>query len=132
MSEHRIEFPGKTELAASSGTALERNKSLVSPEELFVAALSSCQMLTYLHLCARNSMIVTEYRDEAHADLALKKEGPHRVQRVLLRPRITFEEAESEEFRAMAIRLIHEAHDECYLANSVKCRVDIEPLLIWT
>ncbi len=130
--DHVVSFPGKSELEASSGTAFRGNRELVNPEEMLAGSLASCQMLTYLYLCARNEMTVLAYKDEAVAYLGRGSNERHAVERITLSPRITFKESESQQFRAMAIRLIHEAHDQCFIANSLKCEVEIQPLFIWT
>ena len=92
----------------------------VDPEQAFVAALSSCHMLWFLHLACQKKWIVERYVDEAVG--VLDKTW---VSRVTLRPKVTFSKNEpsADELRA----LHHAAHEKCYIANSVKTEVLIEP-----
>jgi organic hydroperoxide reductase OsmC/OhrA len=91
----------------------------VDPEQAFVAALSSCHMLWFLHLACRENWVVERYADEAVGILDRTW-----VSRVTLRPRVTFEgrAPSAEELRA----LHHAAHERCFIANSVKTEVLIE------
>jgi organic hydroperoxide reductase OsmC/OhrA len=92
----------------------------VDPEQAFVAALSSCHMLWFLHLACRGNWVVERYVDEAVG--ILKKTW---ISRVTLRPKVTFEgrAPTAEELRA----LHHAAHEKCFIANSVKTEVVVEP-----
>jgi len=129
--DHKISFPGKISLDASSAPGYKGNAAFVNPEELFVSSIASCQMLTYVYLCSRNKMDIISYKDEAEGFLGKNEHGAIFVEKVQLRPRITFENAESQQTRAMAIRLIHEAHEGCFVSNSAKSIVDIEPGFIF-
>jgi organic hydroperoxide reductase OsmC/OhrA len=92
----------------------------VDPEQAFVAALSSCHMLWFLHLACQKKYIVERYVDEAVGVLDRTW-----ISRVTLRPRVTFsgKAPGAEELRA----LHHRAHEKCFIANSVKTEVIIEP-----
>lgn len=92
----------------------------VDPEQAFVAALSSCHMLWFLHLACQEKWMVERYVDEAVG--VLDKTW---VSRVTLRPKVTFSgrQPSAEDLRA----LHHAAHENCYIANSVKTEVLIEP-----
>jgi organic hydroperoxide reductase OsmC/OhrA len=99
----------------------------VDPEELFVAALSSCHMLTFLDLARRAGFRITAYADTAEGVMTKNDHGAHWVSAVTLRPAITYEgpsPAEAEETG------LHEAaHHACFIANSVRTAVRVEPAL---
>ena len=97
----------------------------VDPEEAFVAALSSCHMLFFLAFAAKRHWMVESYSDEAVGYMEKNADGKMAMTRVLLRPRLTF----AEEIPAQTdIDDLHrEAHEECYIANSVKAEVVVEP-----
>jgi organic hydroperoxide reductase OsmC/OhrA len=92
----------------------------VDPEQAFVAALSSCHMLWFLHLACQKKWLVERYVDEAVG--VLEKTW---ISRVNLRPRVTFSgrQPSADELRA----LHHAAHEKCFIANSVKTEISIEP-----
>ena len=94
-----------------------------NPEQLFVAALSACQALTYLFLAAKNRIPVVGYRDDAEGRLG-GVDGKVRMSRVILQPRITLEAGASE---MRARELVAKAHEGCFIANSVSTPVEIEP-----
>lgn len=98
----------------------------VDPEEAFVAALSSCHMLWFLSIAARRGFTVESYRDEAVGNLGKNQEGRLAMTRVTLRPQIQFggPPLPSPE----EIDKIHEeAHDQCFIANSVHTVITVEP-----
>jgi len=99
----------------------------VDPEQAFVAALSSCHMLWFLHLACNRKLKVTRYRDEAVGVLAKGADGKESVTRVTLRPAVSFEGTPPgpEQFA----ELHEKAHQRCFIANSVKSEVVIEPRL---
>jgi organic hydroperoxide reductase OsmC/OhrA len=95
----------------------------VNPEQLFVAALSACQALTYLFLAAKNRIPVVGYGDDAEGRLALV-DGRMAMARVTLRPRIMLEPGANE---TRARELVAKAHEGCFIANSVATPIDIAP-----
>lgn len=115
---HTIEIAGQR-LAATSAVVSGRDPDKADPEAMFVASLSSCHMLWFLALARAAGLRVTSYEDRAEGML----DGT-RFTRVMLRPRIGFEgEVEAEWVRA----LHSQAHDRCFIANSVTCPVEVEP-----
>ncbi|PZQ61399.1 MAG: peroxiredoxin [Phenylobacterium zucineum] len=96
----------------------------VDPEEMLVAALSNCHMLTFLHVARLKGFAVTRYRDEAVGVMEKNEAGRMAVTRVTLHPEIHYEgrRPTAEE----ADHLHHEAHEECFIANSVKTEVVVE------
>ncbi|GGC62794.1 OsmC family protein [Chelatococcus reniformis] len=123
---HTWRFDGGIELAASASPHVVRlpfsREDAVDPEEAFVAALASCHMLTFLYLAAKAGVLVDDYEDDAVGIMEPNERGRLWVSRVTLRPRITFA-GERRPTPAELEALHHQAHDECFIANSVKTEV---------
>ncbi len=97
----------------------------VDPEEAFVAALSSCHMLFFLAFVAKAGFVVDRYRDAAVGRLGRDARGRTSMTVVTLRPAVTFAGAGPDE--ASLADLHHQAHEACYIANSVRAEVRVEP-----
>ena len=126
---HTISFDGGVTLAASSSPHVVPKpwsvEAAVDPEELLVAALSNCHMMTFLHEARRAHHVVTAYHDDAEGVMTKNTEGRMAVTRVTLRPRIAFAGPAPD---AAAVAALHAlAHEGCFIANSVKTEVVIEP-----
>ena len=121
---HRLRFEGGITVQGNAAPAnIPRTVPPapgVDPEQAFVAALSSCHMLWFLHLACQRKFVVDRYVDEAVGTLA-----GNWIAKVTLRPVVTFsgKAPSDEEHRA----LHHKAHEKCYIANSVKSEVLVEP-----
>ena len=115
-------------LPMSAAPGYRGDPSRANPEQLFVAALSSCQALTYLFLAAKNGIRVAGYTDDAEGRLGIV-DGRMRMARVTLRPRILLEPG-SDEMRAL--ELAAEAHRNCIIGNSVSTPVEVVPQLSFT
>lgn len=124
--DHVWRFPGGVEVPASSAPAYLGNPDRVDPEAALVAALSSCHMLTFLAIAARKRMVVESYTDEASGFLEKNEDGRLAVTRVALRPKVTFGAGEVVSQEQLA-RLHHQAHEGCFIANSVRTAVTVEP-----
>jgi organic hydroperoxide reductase OsmC/OhrA len=109
---------GDQRLAASAAGSLGGDAGKADPEEMLVAALSSCHMLWFLSLARRERIRVTSYEDEAEGAM----DGT-RFTRVVLRPRVEFEQDPDP---GTVDRLHHRAHELCFIANTVNCPVDVE------
>ena len=127
---HVWHFDGGAAVHASASPGIVpapwSDAAAVDPEEAFVAALASCHMLWFLSLAAARSLLVDSYEDDAVG--TLREIAPQReaITEVLLRPRVAFDPAHPitpEQLRA----LHHEAHERCFLANSVKTKIRVEP-----
>lgn len=94
----------------------------MNPEEALVGALSACHMLTFLAIAARSRLTVESYEDDAVGVLEKNESGKLAVTRVTLRPRVVFAEPVDAERLA---RLHHTAHENCFIAQSVKTVVTI-------
>ena len=111
-------------ILGSSDPAFRGNPARWNPEELFIAAVSACHKLWYLHLCATAGVIVAEYLDRASGVVAVTADGSGHFTSVTLRPEIVLtRHLDVEKARA----LHHEAHQKCFIANSIKTPVTVEP-----
>jgi organic hydroperoxide reductase OsmC/OhrA len=129
---HTWAFDGGVEVPASSSPHSVRLpysvEAAVDPEEAFVAALSSCHMLTFLYLAAKAGLRVDRYDDNAVGIMEKDAAGKMAVTRVTLRPSIQFS-GDRQPSREELDELHHRAHDECYIASSVKTAVTCEPVM---
>ena len=96
----------------------------VDPEEMLVAALSNCHMLTFLHKAREAGFVVTAYRDQAQGVMRKTVEGKIALTRVTLRPVIAFDGRSPDAAQLQALH--HAAHEDCFIASSVKTEVVIE------
>ncbi len=125
VRDHRIKMATGLEFSASAAPEYRGTPTLTNPEELLVAALSSCHMLTFLAVAAKKGHVVESYDDEAIGVLEKNETGPIHVTRVVLHPRIVFGGTAPD---ADAIAKMHEqAHRGCFIANSVRTVVTVEP-----
>ena len=126
---HRWSFDGGIEVPASASPLHVREPfsrlDAVDPEEAFVAALSSCHMLFFLHFAAKEGLVVDSYRDEAVGTMGRNEAGGEFVSEVRLRPAISFSGARSPDEAEIAA-LHHRSHEACYLANSVRSAIVID------
>lgn len=126
---HEWEFDGGVKVPASSAVSSVRvpysKPENVDPEEALVAAISSCHMLSFLYLAAKEGLVVDDYDDVAVGTLARNEQGRLAVTAVRLAPRIDFSGARAP-IQAEIDRLHHRAHEECYIANSVRTAITIE------
>ena len=127
---HRWRFDGGIEVPASSSPHVVplpmSVAAAVDPEEAFVVSLSSCHMLWFLSLAAAKRWVVDSYRDAAVGTLAKNDAGKLVMTVVTLRPEVVFG-GERQPSTAEIEALHHRAHEECFLANSVKTKVCCEP-----
>jgi organic hydroperoxide reductase OsmC/OhrA len=129
---HRWQFDGGIEIAASSSPHVVpvplSTVEAVDPEEAFVASLSSCHMLWFLSIAAGHRIVVDSYRDQATGSMGRDASGSLWMAQVTLRPRVHFigrHRPEAERVLAMH----HEAHEQCFLARSVRTGIRIEPVV---
>jgi organic hydroperoxide reductase OsmC/OhrA len=126
--EHTWSFDGGVTVPASPAPTSVKppysNAANVDPEEAYVAAISSCHMLTFLWVACRQGLEVTSYEDDAVGVMTKNERGIPWVSSVVLRPRVTYagthpsQEAEEE--------MHHKAHEACYIANSVKTTITVD------
>jgi organic hydroperoxide reductase OsmC/OhrA len=96
----------------------------VDPEQMLVGSISTCHMLTFLHMARLAGFVVTRYRDEAEGVMEKNAQGRVAVTRVTLHPEITY--AGRRPTPEERDRLHHEAHEECFIANSVTTEITVE------
>ncbi len=129
---HSWRFDGGLEVAASSSPHVVplpwSDAHAVDPEEAFVASLSSCHMLWFLSLAAKQGFQVDRYADQASGVMARNDEGRMAMTEVVLRPQVSFSGARLPDNQQLHA-LHHLAHEECFIANSVKTQVRCEPVL---
>jgi organic hydroperoxide reductase OsmC/OhrA len=121
---HQIAAPGKPVLTTSSDPAFLGVPQLWNPEDMLVAALSSCHMLSYLACCSRARVEVLSYSDDAEGTMLEDGKGGGYFSEVILRPKVLIASGDKREH---AIRLHGTAHKVCFIANSVNFDVRNEP-----
>ena len=124
---HAIAFKDGPETLIVSGAAAYRGDgSKADPEDLLVAALSSCHMLSFLAIACKKKLTVKSYQDDAvgflEDDSSNGSGGKPWVKRVILRPKVVIDT----DAQTLA-HIHHRAHEVCFIANSVKTEVTVEP-----
>ncbi len=126
-----LRFDGGIELQGSPSPHIVRppmsDPAAVDPEEMFVASLSACHMLWFLAIAAKRGYRIDRYHDEAAGVLGKNAEGRLAMAQVRLRPKADFS-GDLLPTREEIERMHHEAHEECFIANSVKTKITCEPL----
>lgn len=125
--DHDVIIPGLPVLKGSADATFHGDRERYNPEQLLLAALAQCHMLSYLHVAVRHGVVVTDYRDEASGLLRLNRDGSGQFERVTLRPHVTLADAGQAE---LAARLHHEANQVCFIARSVNFPVGHEPVTV--
>jgi organic hydroperoxide reductase OsmC/OhrA len=122
--DHRWVFEGGATVAASSAASLMGNPALVDPESAFVAAISSCHMLWFLFLAAKDGLTVDSYEDAAVGHMQPDERGVTWITGVELDPRIRFGAGSTP--TADQIRDLHDrSHHRCFIANSVRTEITV-------
>ncbi len=124
--EFLLRLPGKTELRGSSDPHFVGDPSLHNPEDLLLAAVASCHLLSWLSLCARQGLRVLRYRDAPQATMAWNGET-FAFTEVVLHPRATIQAGDD---IAAALALHDEAHRVCFIARSVAFPIRCEPQVL--
>jgi len=125
---HRVVFGSGVQVPGTASHHVVGNKwaqpDSVDPEEMLVASLSQCHMLTFLHKAREAGFVVTSYRDEAEGVMEEIAPGRLAVTKVWLRPAIAYAGRAPDAHEAE--HLHHAAHEECFIANSVKTEIVVE------
>jgi organic hydroperoxide reductase OsmC/OhrA len=124
---HHFELDGKPDLPGSADPMFRGDVDRYNPEDLFLASLSSCHLLSYLHLCAVNKIKVMAYEDDASGTLVLRPDGGGKFESVTLRPKVTIAPGSDEK---KALDLHDKAHELCFIAASVGIPVHHEPRIV--
>lgn len=126
---HRWLFDGGAVVPASSSPQVVpvplSDATAVDPEEAFVASLASCHMLFFLHIAARAGHVIERYEDQAVGVMARTGQGRQAITEVTLRPQVTF--AAPTPSSDQQRQWHHSAHEQCFIAASVRCAVRVEP-----
>jgi len=99
----------------------------VDPEEAFVASLSSCHMLFFLAIAAKSGYVIDKYTDCAVGHMARNEQGQFAMTKVILRPRVAFS-GDKRPTAEQRRKLHSQAHEQCFIANSVRTEVSTEPV----
>lgn len=127
---HLLRFDGGAEVAGSSSPHVVplpmSDETAVDPEEAFVASLSSCHMLWFLSIAAKRRFCVDTYHDNASGLMQPNDLGKLYIAQITLRPAVSFS-GERVPTHQQIEQMHHQAHEECFIANSVKSEVRCEP-----
>ncbi|MBZ2189010.1 OsmC family protein [Alcanivorax sp. JB21] len=124
--DHEWTFPGGEVVPASSSPHYHGTASRVNPEEAVIASLASCHMLTFLALAAKKQFRVVSYLDRATAVLGKNEKGRMAITDITLRPRVVFDDDACPD--EPTLKALHEeAHDRCFIANTLNARMTLEP-----
>lgn len=121
-----VSINGKPEIRGSADPGFRGDQSKWNPEELFLASLSACHMLWYLHLCSDEGIRVLSYRDQAAGVMVERENGSGRFTEVVLYPDVTISDLDN---LNKAKQLHQRAHEMCFIANSCNFPVRHEPTL---
>ncbi len=126
--QHVLRFDGGVEVAGSSSPSVVplpySTQAAVDPEEMFVASLASCHMLWFLSIAAQAGVVVERYTDNAAGVMSNNSKGKLWVSQVTLRPQVVLAPGSPAE---KISDLHHRAHEECFIANSVRTEVLVQP-----
>jgi organic hydroperoxide reductase OsmC/OhrA len=127
LRDHDILIPGLPVLKGSADPTFHGDRARYNPEQLLLAALAQCHMLSFLHVAVKHGVVVTAYRDEAAGLMKLNRDGSGQFERVTLHPQVTVAD---EQHVAMAAQLHHEANQVCFIARSVNFPVEHIPVTV--
>jgi organic hydroperoxide reductase OsmC/OhrA len=119
--------PAATGLTLSSDPAFRGDPALLNPEQLLVLSAVSCQLLSFLAVAARARIDVVHYEDDGGGEMP-EDNAPMRITSIVLRPRIHVRTGPTE---ARVRHLVEVAHRECFIANSLRTEIRIEPTIIF-
>jgi organic hydroperoxide reductase OsmC/OhrA len=126
--EHTWTFDGGLTVPASSSPAIVptpfSNPAYVDPEETFVASVSSCHMLTFLYLAGKRGFQIDSYQDEAIGLMSKNEKGALWISLITLQPKISYS-GEKSPTPADEEQIHHLAHEQCFIANSIKTEVRV-------
>ena len=125
--DHDIQIPGLPVLKGSADATFHGDRSRYNPEQLLLAALAQCHMLSFLHVAVRHGVAVTDYQDEATGVMRLNRDGSGQFETVTLNPRVTLADPAHVE---LAGQMHHEANQVCFIARSVNFPVLHSPVTL--
>jgi organic hydroperoxide reductase OsmC/OhrA len=125
--DHDIVIPGLPVLKGSADPTFHGDRERYNPEQLLLAALAQCHMLSFLHVAVKHRVVVTDYRDEATGHLRLNQDGSGQFESVTLNPQVTLA---NEAHVALAEQMHQEANKLCFIARSVNFPVRHVPVTV--
>ncbi|NHQ85035.1 OsmC family peroxiredoxin [Iodobacter sp. HSC-16F04] len=129
--KHLLRFDGGLEIPGSSSPHVVplpmSDAAALDPEEAFIASLSSCHMLWFLSIAARQKFCADRYFDAALGEMAENAAGKKWLAVVTLRPEVSFS-GDRQPTKEELAQMHHQAHEECFIANSVKSEVRCQPV----
>ncbi|MHC6593672.1 OsmC family protein [Arthrobacter sp. C152] len=125
--DHDVAIAGLPVLKGSADPTFHGDRERYNPEQLLLAALAQCHMLSYLHVAVKHGVVVTDYRDEATGLMRLNRDGSGQFERVVLNPHVTVADAAQAD---LAAALHHEANQVCFIARSVNFPVEHQPVTV--
>ncbi|RYG35363.1 OsmC family peroxiredoxin [bacterium] len=123
--EYLVRIVGKPEILGSAAVPFRGDGSLANPEDLLLASVAACHLLSYLAECARAGVVVVAYDDDCTAKMTFR-DGKMRIVEATLRPRVCVS-PESDVHKAKELH--HAAHEGCFIANSVAFPIHCEPTI---
>jgi organic hydroperoxide reductase OsmC/OhrA len=125
--DHDIMIPGLPVLKGSADPTFHGDRERYNPEQLLLAALAQCHMLSFLHVAVRHGVVVTDYQDNATGLMRLNRDGSGQFESVTLNPRVTLADPAQVE---LAGELHREANQVCFIARSVNFPVLHSPVTV--
>lgn len=125
--DHDIRIPGLPVLPGSADPTFHGDRDRYNPEQLLLAALAQCHMLSFLHVAVKHGVVVTDYRDDATGVMRLNRDGSGQFESVMLNPRVTMKEPAHVE---LAEQLHREANAVCFISRSVNFPVRHSPVTV--
>ncbi|HAY43786.1 MAG TPA: peroxiredoxin [Micrococcaceae bacterium] len=123
--EHIIRADGLPDIAGTADPTFHGDKDRWNPEQLLLAALSQCHMLSYLHVAVTHGVVITGYQDQASGTLRLNRDNSGEFTQVVLRPQVSLADDSQ---RELADSLHEQANRVCFIARSVNFPVLHEPV----
>lgn len=121
--DHVVSIAGKPDILGSAARAFHGDVDRWNPEEMLLAALAQCHLLSFLYVATRAGVVVTAYEDAAEGILETSPDGSGRFREAVLRPRVEYATPPAD-----SVALHAEAHRLCFIANSVNFAVRVEPV----
>jgi organic hydroperoxide reductase OsmC/OhrA len=125
--DHDVRIPRLPVLLGSADPTFHGDRSRYNPEQLLLAALAQCHLLSFLHVAVRHGVVVTDYRDEATGLMRLNRDGSGQFESVTLHPRVVVADPAHVE---LAEQMHREANQICFIARSVNFPVLHDPVTV--
>jgi organic hydroperoxide reductase OsmC/OhrA len=122
--DHTWSFDGGHTMTATAAPAYRGNPAHVDPEEAFVASVASCHMLTFLAIACQQKFVLDTYDDEAVGFMEKNAEGRLAITRIELHPKLGWSGERKPSAKELE-QMHHAAHEDCFIANSIKTQVTV-------